>query len=63
VPRQETPRRSRPRSALLVTEDINPLDPAAAVENKYYAEGVGLLITVQVSGPAERSELVAIEKF
>jgi hypothetical protein len=52
-----------PRSALLVTEDINPLDPAAAVENKYYAEGVGLLITVQVTGPAERSELVAIEKF
>jgi len=52
-----------PRSALLVTEDINPLDPAAAVENKYYAEGVGLLVTVQVSGPAERAELVAIEKF
>jgi hypothetical protein len=52
-----------PRSALLVTEDINPLDPAAAVENKYYAEGVGLLVTVQVTGPAERSELVAIEKF
>jgi hypothetical protein len=48
-----------PRSALLVTEDVNPLDPAAAVENKYYAEGVGLLVT----GPAERSELVAIEKF
>jgi hypothetical protein len=52
-----------PRSALLVTEDVNPLDPAAAVENKYYAEGVGLLVTVQVSGPAERSELVAIERF
>jgi hypothetical protein len=43
--------------------DENPLDPAAAVENKYYAEGVGLLVTVQVTGPAERSELVAIERF
>ena len=52
-----------PRSALLVTEDINPLEPAAGVENKYYAQGVGLLVTVHVTGPAERSELVAIEKF
>ena len=52
-----------PRSALLVTEDVNPLDPAAAVENKYYADGVGLLVTVHVTGPAERSELVAIERF
>ena len=52
-----------PRSDLLVTEDVNPLDPAAAVENKYYAKGVGLLVTVQVTGPAERSELVAIERF
>lgn len=48
---------------LLVTEDVNPLDPAAAVEHKFYARGVGLVVAVHVTGPAERLELVAVEHF
>jgi hypothetical protein len=51
------------RTDLLVTEDINPLDPAAAVENKYFAKGVGNIVVVHVTGPAERVELVAVERF
>jgi hypothetical protein len=47
---------------LLVTEDINPLEPDGAVENKYYAKGVGQVLTVHVTGPAERVELVSAEK-
>ena len=51
------------RSDLLVTEDVNPLDPAAAIENKYFARGVGNVVVVHVTGPAERVELVAVERF
>jgi hypothetical protein len=51
------------RTDLLVTEDINPLEPGAPVENKYYAKGVGQVLTLHVTGPAERVELVAVEKF
>jgi hypothetical protein len=50
-------------SDLVVTEDVNPLDPAAAVENKYFAKGVGFLAVVHVTGPPERVELTAVEKF
>jgi hypothetical protein len=48
---------------LVVTEDVNPLDPAAAVENKYYAKGIGFLAVVHVTGPRERVELTAVERF
>jgi hypothetical protein len=51
------------RSDLLVTEDVNPLDPAAAVEHKYFAKGIGHIVTVHVTGPSERVELVAVERF
>ena len=46
-----------------MTEDVNPLDPSAAVENKYFAKGIGQLVTVHMTGPPERIELVAVERF
>ena len=42
---------------VLKTEDINPLEDPVPVENKFYAEGVGLVLTV---GTGERVELVDI---
>jgi hypothetical protein len=42
---------------LLVTEDINPLEPEV-VAHKYYARGVGPILTVQVQGGSDREELV-----
>lgn len=44
---------------VLVTREANPLEPGAA-EEKFYAQGVGLLRAVAVIGPAERIDLVAI---
>jgi hypothetical protein len=43
------------------TEDINPLDDPPAVENKFYARGVGPVLVLGVSGSAEgsREELVS----
>lgn len=48
---------------LLVVKDVNPLDPAAAIENKYFAKGVGFIAVVHVTGPAERVELITVEQF
>jgi len=42
---------------VLMTEDINPLEPEV-VEHKYYARGVGPILTVQVQGGSDREELV-----
>ena len=42
---------------VLVTEDVNPLEPEV-VEHKYYARGVGPILTVQVQGGSDREELV-----
>lgn len=50
-------------TGLLVTEDVNPLNPTAAVENKYFARGVGFLVVVHVTGPPERVQLIAVERF
>jgi hypothetical protein len=50
-------------SDLVVTEDVNPLDPAASIENKYFARGVGFIAVVHVTGAPERVELTAVEKF
>jgi hypothetical protein len=51
------------RKGLLVTEDVNPLDPAAAVEHKYYLRGVGVVLVEHVTGPPERVELIATQRF
>jgi hypothetical protein len=49
-------------TGLLVTEESSPLDPNA-VEHKYYAKGIGFLLSTQDSGPPERIALTGIEKF
>ena len=43
--------------ALLVIREWNPLEPEV-VEEKYYAEGVGLVLEVKVAGEAGRVELI-----
>jgi hypothetical protein len=48
---------------LLVTKDADLLDPTGGVENKYYARGIGLILTVQVTGGAERDQATAADKF
>jgi hypothetical protein len=42
----------------LQTEDSTPLDPDV-VEHKYYAEGVGPVLVIQVSGGESREELIS----
>jgi hypothetical protein len=50
-------------TGLLVTEAVNALDPNAAVEHKYFAKGIGFLVSMQVVEPPERIELTEIEKI
>jgi hypothetical protein len=45
---------------LLKTKDWTPLEPDV-VENKFYAEGIGPVLTVQVSGGASREVLLSFE--
>jgi hypothetical protein len=47
---------------LLTTKDWNPLDPAAGIEQKYYAPGIGNVLEVGVKGTSDRVELVDIKK-
>jgi hypothetical protein len=47
-------------SDLLVTKDADLLDPTAPSESKYYARGVGLILTTEAGG---RDEAVSVEKF
>jgi hypothetical protein len=46
---------------VLMTEDTAPLAPRL-VEHKYYARGVGPVLSVAASGGSERSELVSFTK-
>ena len=55
--------RTGTRDDLLVTKDVNPLDPEAAVEHKYFVRGVGFVLVEHVTGPPERVELIATEHF
>jgi hypothetical protein len=59
----ETTPLTGPVNVLLITKDTDFLDPAGPAENKYYARGVGLILTVQTTGPAEREQAMAVEKF
>lgn len=52
-----------PVNDLLVTKDSDLLDPTGPGENKYYARGVGLILTVQTTGPRERDQATIVEKF
>jgi hypothetical protein len=46
---------------VLTTKDVNPLEGTA--ETKLYARDVGFILLRPLSGPAERVELAAVEKF
>jgi hypothetical protein len=46
---------------LLLTEDTNAIEPDV-VEHKFYARGVGPVLTLDVSGGAGREELVSVDE-
>lgn len=56
----ETTPLTGPLSDLLVTKDTDLRDPTAPAENKYYARGIGLILTTEAGG---RDEAVRGEKF
>ena len=57
---RETTPLTGPLSDLLVTKDVDLLDPTAPAENKYYARSIGLILTTEAGG---RDEAVKVEKF
>ena len=57
---RETNPLTGPLSDLLVTKDVDLLDPTAPGENKYCARSIGLIVTTEVGG---RDEAVKVEKF
>ena len=46
-----------PQGQVLMTKDINPLEPRV-LEHKFYAKGVGPVLTLDISGAAGREELL-----
>ena len=48
----ETTPLTGPAKDLLVTKDSDLLDPTGPGENKYYARGIGLILTVVNNGSA-----------
>ena len=46
-----------PRGRVLMTRDLNPLEPRV-LEYKFYARGIGPVLAVGVSGSQDREELV-----
>jgi hypothetical protein len=46
-----------PQGQVLMTKDINPLEPKV-LEHKFYAKGVGPVLTLDVSGASGREELL-----
>ncbi|MBJ7337881.1 hypothetical protein [Mycolicibacterium sp.] len=48
---------------MVVIKDADLLDPSSPAEHKYYARGIGLILTVNASGPPEREEATAVQKF
>jgi len=45
-------------TGVLMTKDLNPLEPRL-LEHKFYARGVGPVLTLDISGAAGREELVS----
>jgi hypothetical protein len=43
---------------VVVTKETTPLEPAV-LERKYYARGIGMVLTVDVAGGGARDELIA----
>jgi hypothetical protein len=58
----ETTPLTGPAQDLLITKDVDLLNPAV-VENKYYARGRGLVLTVTVTGAPEREEAISFQKI
>jgi len=50
-----------PRGKVLMTRDLNPLEPRV-LEYKFYARDIGLVLAFGVSGNADREELVRYVK-
>jgi hypothetical protein len=46
-----------PRGRVLMTRELNPLEPRV-LEYKFYARGIGTVLSVAVSGGSDREELV-----
>jgi hypothetical protein len=46
--------------AVLVTEETTPLEPTV-LERKYYARGIGMVLTVDVNAGGIRDELISID--
>jgi len=59
----ETTPLTGPAKDLLITKDSDLLDPTGPGENKYYARGIGLILTVTTTGPPERDQATVVEKF
>ncbi|HEX4746446.1 MAG TPA: hypothetical protein VFU99_06135 [Gaiellaceae bacterium] len=53
----EVPLGHYPQGRVLMTRDLNPLDPKV-LEYKFYVRGLGMVLAVGVSGGADREELV-----
>jgi hypothetical protein len=58
----ETTPLTGPTTDLLVTKDTDLRDPSSA-EKKYYARGLGLVLTVNAAGAPERDEAIAVQQF
>ena len=52
-----------PAKDLLVIKDADLLDPNGPAENKYYARGIGLILTVPIPGAPDRDQAIRVEKF
>jgi hypothetical protein len=50
-----------PQGRVLMTSDLNPLMPKM-LEHKFYARGVGPVLSVGVSGGSDREELVSFHR-
>lgn len=52
-----------PASDLLVIRDSDLLEPDAPAEKKYYARGIGLILTTPEGGPPQRDQAVRSDSF
>jgi hypothetical protein len=57
----EVPLGHFPRGRVLMTRDLNPLEPKV-LEYKFYARGIGPVLAIGVSGSSDREELVRYTK-
>jgi hypothetical protein len=46
-------------TGVLMTRDVNPLEDPPAVELKFFARGVGPLLSIGIAGGSDREELIS----